>query len=522
MGVNYCLLPKGETNLMVDGKPYLILGGELHNSSGSSLSYLKEEVWPVLRQLGGNCYLTPVYWECMEPEQGTYDFTLVDGVIEQAREEGVRLVLLWFGLWKNGRSTYAPSWIKEDPAYFYMRGQDGRLVESVSPLCRPAVEADRKAFSALMEHLKEIDLERTVIMVQVENEVGIWGHPRDYSPEAETVFQQEIPEEMAELDRWAVTKLNGLIEKCFAWSLARAVGEIAQAGKEAYPLPLFMNCVPDSMRMNGSKLAGGYPSGGPVPHVQDIWRKMAPAVDLYGPDIYDPNYQEISTEFAEKNALVVPELGGGKDAASKALFTVAAFNTICFSPFGIEGMMRPNSEQDLLSTMNIRQMPPLGRTGEYLAEAYRLLQVLWPEMKAAQKEERIWAFLQGQGRGEEFVLKDFVINVGYGAGRPPMPGMPGSGRIAGEEEASAGGGFLIQYGEDEFFICGVSCQIDIKPRYGSQEQIFVREKRELLLTEEGFVAGRILNDDERNYLAFGSRPSVQRVSFYRREELTAK
>ena len=116
----------GRTELIVDEKPFLILGGEFHNSSGSDLNYLEKHVWPGLRRLGGNCYLTPVYWECMEPQKGVYDFTLVDGVIEQARREKVRLVLLWFGLWKNGKSEYIPVWMKKDPSYFYMKGIDGQ------------------------------------------------------------------------------------------------------------------------------------------------------------------------------------------------------------------------------------------------------------------------------------------------------------------------------------------------------------------------------------------------------------
>lgn len=141
---------------MVDDAPFLILGGELHNSSGSDLGYMEKNVWPGLRRLGGNCYLTPVYWECMEPEPEKYDFTLVDGVIEQARREGVRLILLWFGLWKNGNSSYVPAWIKTNPDYFYMHGIDGKMIESVSPFCEEAVDLDQRAFCRLMEHLRPL------------------------------------------------------------------------------------------------------------------------------------------------------------------------------------------------------------------------------------------------------------------------------------------------------------------------------------------------------------------------------
>ena len=275
----------GRITLMVDGKPFLVLGGEFHNSSGSDLEYMKTNVWPGLRRLGGNCYLTPVYWECMEPEQGVYDFTLVDGVIDQAREEGVRLILLWFGLWKNGNSAYIPKWMKKDSQYFYMRGQNGQMVESVSPFCKAAVELDKKAFCALMKHLADMDEERTVIMIQVENETGIWGHPRDYSDEATQIFDARIPSEMERLydvsGSWEEAFGLNACEYFMSWGLSKAVGEIAAAGRSVYNLPMFMNCVAIGMPLK----AGDIPSGGPLPRVHKIWRIFAPAIDLYGPDI---------------------------------------------------------------------------------------------------------------------------------------------------------------------------------------------------------------------------------------------
>lgn len=151
--IPYLKTEQGKTQLMVEDKPFVILGGEFHNSSGSDLSYMEKHVWPGLKRLGGNCYLTPVYWECMEPEPDACDFSLVDGVIQQARQAGVRLILLWFGLWKNGRSEYVPAWMKRDNTYFYMRGIDGKQLESVSPFCGEAVARDKKAFCRLMEHV---------------------------------------------------------------------------------------------------------------------------------------------------------------------------------------------------------------------------------------------------------------------------------------------------------------------------------------------------------------------------------
>ena len=504
----YLKQENNKTTLFVEDKPFLILGGELHNSSGSDLTYMEDHVWPGLRKLGGNCYLTPVYWECMETERGIYDFSLVDGVIAQARKEGVHLVLLWFGLWKNGSSSYVPAWMKTDHSFYYMRDGSGKMVESVSPFCEEAVELDCRAFTALMEHLRIFDEERTVLMIQVENEIGFWGSPRDYGEMASGLFHQEIPNEMKELYETSGSWVEAFgLDACdyfMAWAFSRAVGKIAASGKRAYKLPMFMN----SVAIGRPLRAGQVPSGGPLPRVHKIWRAFAPAIDLYGPDIYAPFYKEVSNEFAAANALIVPELGQDKDSASKALYTVAAFNTICFSPFGIDGMMMPLSENDMLSQTNT-DLASFGESaGENLAKAYRLIHILWSEIREAQDRNDIYAFLQQQNdMGTEFVLDDYLINVTFGDG-----GIPGHRK----EGGPVGGGFIIRRDRDRFLICGIACNIQMNPKYASTEQVFILDKSELHETPDGLKKGRILNGDERNFMALGSSPSVLELTFYRR------
>ena len=511
--IPYLKNDNGQTTLMVDGAPFLILGGEFHNSSGSDLQYLEEHVWPGLRRLGGNCYLTPVYWECMEPEQGKYDFNLIDGVISQARREGVRLILLWFGLWKNGASQYIPEWMKKDPDYFYMCGVEGRNVESVSPFCQKAVEADTTAFAALMRHLREYDEEHTVIMIQVENETGIWGHPRDYCEEAQKVFAAEIPHEMSELynvsGTWEDAFARDACEYFMAWAFSKAVGKIASEGKKEYDLPMFMNCVAIGLPLR----AGQLPSGGPLPRVHKIWRKFAPAIALYGPDIYSPFYKEVSSEFGAANALIVPELSQDKNSASKALYTVAAFNTICFSPFGIDGMMNGISENDLLAQTNSDLTETVEKNGLMLAEAYRILHILWNEIREAQQQGNIYAFLQQTEPGTEFVMDDYILNVTFGDGgvRGHL-GQPGHRN----PDSPTGGGFVIRRDRDTFLVCGIACNIQISPAQGSTDQIFVMRKAELECGDNELIPRRILNGDERNFTAIGSWPSIQEIKFYRR------
>lgn len=270
---------------------------------------------------------------------------------------------------------------------------------------------------------------------------------------------------------------------------------------------MFMNCVAIGLPLK----AGDIPSGGPLPRVHKIWRNFAKAIDIYGSDIYSPFYKEVSSEFAASNALLIPELGQNKDVASKALYTVAAYNTICFSPFGIDGMMMPLSENDLLAQTNTDVVIFDEYAGDLLAETYRVLHTLWPQICAAQADGHIYAFLQQNDPGTEFVLDDYIIKISYGGGLNHM-GQP----VPRKEGSPVGGGFVIRESEDTFLICGICCNIKVEPKYASQEQIFVLDKREMKLTDTGFVPGRILNGDERNFLAIGAWPTVQVLKFYRR------
>ena len=177
----------GHFALMVDGAPYLILGGQLHNSSAWASTL--PSVWPDVEAMHLNTIAAPVYWEQLEPTEGTFDYTQLDELLKQSRDHNVRLVLLWFGTWKNGQMRYTPRWVKTDGKRFpRMVDRRGEPIEVLSANSRATLEADKKAFVALMRHLKAADGDRhTVIMVQVENESGAVGSVRDFSPIAEAV-----------------------------------------------------------------------------------------------------------------------------------------------------------------------------------------------------------------------------------------------------------------------------------------------------------------------------------------------
>ena len=184
------------TQLIVDGKPFLILGGELHNSSSSSLDYMKS-IWPQLAAMDLNTVVTPLSWELIEPTEGKYDFSLVDGLLDQARQEHMRVVFLWLASWKNGMSSYAPVWVKEDTKRFPRVEENGAPAEILSPLGEATQEADARAFAATMQHIKDVDgRDHTVLMMQVENEVGVLGDTRDHSDAANRAFASAVPAEL--------------------------------------------------------------------------------------------------------------------------------------------------------------------------------------------------------------------------------------------------------------------------------------------------------------------------------------
>jgi beta-galactosidase GanA len=183
------------TQLYVGGKPFLALGGELGNSTASDLNVLNAALEKCQR-MHLNTVMLPVYWDRIEAEEGKYDFSLVQGAIEAARGHGIHIVYLWFGTWKNSMSCYVPGWMKRDTGRFERaRQSNGEEMEIISPECEAAMEADEKAFAALMRFTKEFDADhQTVIMAQVENEIGMIPEARDHSAKADAKYRTAVPE----------------------------------------------------------------------------------------------------------------------------------------------------------------------------------------------------------------------------------------------------------------------------------------------------------------------------------------
>jgi hypothetical protein len=346
------------SRLVVGGAPMLLRAGELENSASTGRRFMRD-VWPRLRDAHVNTVLAALPWDLVEPEEGQFDFRLVDELIEDARAHGMKLVPLWFGTWKNGLSHYVPAWVKRDTARFPRSRIAGGNVEVISAFSVEARDADAKAFAAVMAHIAKVDAaHHTVIMVQVENEVGLWGALRDHGGLANSAYNSPVD---AELIDYLVAKREQLLpetramlavpsarqsgtwpqvfpgadhadEAFMAWHYARFIGHVAAAGKAEYDIPMFVNAALDSPVASQS----GYFRGGPVAHMADIWRAGAPAIDFIGPDIYHLDYNGFLTAFNRGgNPLFVPESRSNEEGACNALYTVGK-GGMGYSPFGIE------------------------------------------------------------------------------------------------------------------------------------------------------------------------------------------
>ena len=434
------------TQLVVDGRPFLILGGELHNSSSSSLAYVS----PILARFSAghlNTALAAVSWEMIEPEEGKFDFSLVDGLLQEARRNQLRLVLLWFGSWKNGVSTYPPVWVKTDLQRFPRAlDADGKSLDILSTFSDANREADARAFAALMRHVRESDGDaHTVLMVQVENEVGVLGESRDRSAAANKAFDGPVPKELIaylqehkdtlvpELrQKWedAGSRTAGNWEDMFgagdetdeifmAWNYARYVNRVTQAGKAEYPLPMFVNTWLAEWRETAPSKPGIYPSGGPMPHMQDIWRAGAPRIDILSPDIYSFFEERCALYHRSGNPLFIPEMIRETRTCSAIFYALGQHDAIGFSPFGMES---------------------LPAFSEELGKAYEVLAQISPTVLENQGKGVIGgALLDADHPKQSLRVGDYTLELGIAHHYSfPTPEYPA--------------GIFIQVGADEYLV----------------------------------------------------------------------
>jgi beta-galactosidase GanA len=419
----------------------------------------------------------------------------------------VRLVLLWFGTWKNGSSHYLPMWLKRQPELCpRIIGKDGRRVDSPSPHAPALLEADSRAFRALMRHLKEADPPHTVIMVQVENEPGSWNTVRDYSPAAQKLFTAPVPAELLKAlgkdgGDWTAVFGRDADEFFQAWSVARFIGQVAAAGKAEYPLPLYCNAaLRDPLTQPA---ASSYESGGPTDNVLDIWKAAAPAVDVLAPDIYmddSAHYLKVLELYSRPdNALFVPETIGSP-TGTRYCYAALARGAIGWSPFGIDSPPRSATAAGTLPAGDAAVNP--------LAINCRVLGPMMREVAQWSFEGRLHAAVEEKDEHQQtLALGRWQADITFG---PPTWGY---GRNPKGNAEPVGRVLVAQLGENEFLVTGYLCRVDFKIADAASGA-----QRDFLRVEEGGYEGgvfrpvRIWNGDETDWgLNFGSAPQVLRV-----------
>ena len=509
------------TQLIVDGKPFLVLGAELNNSSASSVEYLRQ-LWPKIAATNLNTVLATVSWELMEPEEGRFDFSLVDGLIQDARRYNLRLILLWFGSWKNGKSNYQPVWVKTNQQRFpLVQDEAGKGLPTLSTLSDANRDADSQAFAALMKHIREVDGEaHTVIMVQVENEVGVLGPSRDRSRIANSAFAAPVPKQFMDYlqkhkdtlipelhKRWEASgfKTAGNWEEVFgagmetdelfmAWNYARYVGHVAAAGKAEYPLPMFVNTW---LRQGSFKPSedkpGGFPSGGPLPEVMDAWRAGGPAIDILAPDVHVPNYDDWCKWYKQSgNPLFIPESRGDARGVAQAIATAGKYDGIGYSPFGIDRLANAEGE---------------------LAKGYQVLSQVAPLILERQGLDKVTAMLVDKETPRSKVrLGEYIIEARFAerSQDPNAPVAPAVDRVA---------GLFLQLGSNDYVIVGRSMSVYFELAASPAQSVGLAVVEEGQYVNSRWVPGRRLNGDETpewKALWFGGdRYTIQKIKLYR-------
>lgn len=528
------LVKKGSTTqLVVQGKPMLLIGGELGNSSASSATYMAPH-WKRLKDMHVDTVLASVSWELIEPAEGKFDFSSVDALIRDARANDLKLVFLWFGAWKNSMSTYVPAWVKRDQARF-PRAQlpNGQGVEILSAMAPATLQADQKAFAALMAHLKAVDdKQNTVVMTQVENEIGMLPVVRDYGPLADAAFKGQVPPElmtylqqhrdtlvpkMKQLWEEQGAKTSGTWAEVFgpgvaaeevftAWYYARFADELTKAGKAAYDMPMYVNVAFN----RPERLPGEYPSGGPLPHLIDVWKAGGPAIDFLAPDIYFPNFVDLVNGYKRPdNLLFIPEAHNASNpiAPANAFYAIGQLDAIGFSPFSIDSV----------------DEEPGG-----LKDAYDILQQLKPHILDAQGTGRMAGFKPRQLYDETLIYEPETRDIGsyrftisYADLQKPIAN-PGAdvGNSAEKAAIAAAGGIIIQTGSEDYLIAGQGITVTFKPLGEGGALAGIDTAWEGRYDATGkWVAGRLLNGDQthqgRHIRLFPGKWQIQKVRLYR-------
>ena len=477
--------------IVVNDRPMLMIGGELGNSSASTPEDVKR-TFSHLHKMGLNTVLVPVSWELIEPQEGEFDMGTLDVILSEARHNELKVVLLWFGAWKNSMSCYAPEWFKRDVKRFpRAHTSEGVPVEEASSLSKNVLEADKRAFCHVMAYLRDHDaLEQTVIMVQVENEIGMIEVPRDYSANATRLYQSAVPKQLTDYLKRHQKSLHPYLkeklqpqakaganwaqlfgddiytEEIFqTWTYATYVEQIAKAGREIYNLPMYVNVALNSR----DRKPGQYPSGGPLAHLIDLWHCGAPSIDVLGVDIYDKGIKSWLAKYhLPNNPLFVPEIRLEDKDAMYALYAFGHHGAMGFCPFSIEDYPLTTTsnandwkQMDLSQDDQLNAFSSVGSSLSPLVASYQLLRQTEPLILERQGTKDMDAvLLDNEQREAEIITADGIrltVKHSYSLGWEP-----GAKDAEWPETAC----IILRLGKEDYLVIGSGVVVTFQQRIG--------------------------------------------------------
>ena len=519
-----------QTLINVHSEPFIMLAGEVHNSNSSSTEVM-EPIWQKARNLNMNTLFLPVTWELLEPEEGKFDFGLVDGLIEQARKYEMHIGFLWFGAWKNAQCYYAPAWVKCNLKRFWraeiQKGKNkvnlqkfhGMPYTTLSSHCEETMKADSKAFAALMRHIREVDeKEHTVVLMQVENESGLQGAVREHSDYADKLFEEKVPSEFVDYMRTHMDEMSkdvrSAIEngaECGTWeevfgtvseevfqtySVANYIEYVAAAGRKEYDLPMMVNAWLDK-----GQEPGMFPSGGPVARMMEVWRYCAPHIDILAPDIYVQDFCNVCDEYTKLgNPLIIPETAMHGHAGPRLVYVVGHYHALGFSPFGFEDMGQPFTAVDSY-LFGVDTSDPLLLTpqdgGEY-AWYNKTLASMMSFLTSKYRTADLQAVISERPEQDVMIFKQYGFKV-----------MMDSSMITRKDGVC----LILRETEDKFYLIANGCMIVPFSTDSDKPNI------DILLLEEGEIkegkwhARRRLNGDEVASMRYNS-PTLLKIKLF--------
>lgn len=510
-------------SFLVNDRPYIMLAAEVHNSACTSRDYM-QEVWRKTTELNCNTVLAPVYWELVEPQENHFDFHLVEQLIADARRHHLKLVLLWFGSFKNGLSTYAPNWVKTDLKRF-PRAEDEHGVKTkiLSMFQSGLLPAELNSFTNFIKYIKETDAdEQTVIAVQVENEVGIVGSTRDFSSAANEEFKKKVPDALTEFlknagnhglcgitadsedisgQSWDKVFKNNADEAFMCWNYAMHINRLAKSGKECYALPMFTNAW---LKEFEDEKPGFYPCGGPVPEMLDVWKCAAPDLDILSPDIYTFQFEKTAGLYTRgDNPLFIAETRRDKWAAANLYTAVGAYHALCYAPFGAESIGEDKSfiTQILHTDPNDKNVS--GETvKEFLSQSYQLFGNMMPIITKFYGTDRMIGFTQDFGHMTKYVkLGKYRIAIEF------------YHQVRDDNGFIPGAGIIIQNSENELIFMGFGYRAYPETTNTGKQLDFLSLEKGTYDEKCNWKKYMHLNGDEQ-YIRMEEKPTVLKALYY--------